>query len=492
MRTERWLVVFLVACVNYTSSQQHCRSVKLCEDNEDNISEILIKNPRRKARRGHKGDAGVAGPPGPPGPKGITGDPGLAGIPGPSGPKGVIGAPGASGLQGITGVPGLAGIPGPSGPKGATGLTGPQGIEGRGGPKGIKGEPGTLNTDSSWTGVFSGNYEQWKHNLVASLTKEDSAVPESSTEVIKEVPIDDRLSMLKESLLDTFQNELKSLHVRMEKLETRVNASTEMVVEELSKLVGEFDGAAILEKLKPLIDDMKTPRSCVDIHPRVNGYYKVFYEDGSSGASSTEVFCDFNGVIVETARNCSSFPRRINGVYRIRPIADGPIIEVLCEYWNTTVATSIGHNSESEITLGGNCRGARCYQRNVEYNVSSAAIQYIKEASDVCQQLIKVKCISEPLLLYKRSNSNAAWVSYGGKNKTYWGDSNGQDGFCACGVEGNCAGGNLCNCDAGDRYWRIDEGLLTIKEDLPVQALYFRGRLSKHTLGVLTCMVNDE
>merc|ERR1739838_781942 len=77
-------------------------------------------------------------------------------------------------------------------------------------------------------------------------------------------------------------------------------------------------------------------------------------------------------------------------------------------------------------------------------------------------------------------------------NKTYWGDSNDQDGFCACGVEGNCAGGNLCNCDAGDRLRRIDEGLLTIKEDLPVQALYFRGRLSKHTLGVLTCMVNDE
>ena len=80
---------------------------------------------------------------------------------------------------------------------------------------------------------------------------------------------------------------------------------------------------------------------------------------------------------------------------------------------------------------------------------------------------------------------------------TYWGGADPGSGKCACGMTQSCAKKKpLCNCDANDKIWREDSGLLTDKTRLPVKELRFGDTgvaLSKfdeqgyHTLGKFKC-----
>ena len=56
---------------------------------------------------------------------------------------------------------------------------------------------------------------------------------------------------------------------------------------------------------------------------------------------------------------------------------------------------------------------------------------------------------------------------------TYWGGATGSS-KCACGMTNSCANPSYgCNCDANDKVWREDSGLLTDKTHLPVRQLRF-------------------
>lgn len=77
---------------------------------------------------------------------------------------------------------------------------------------------------------------------------------------------------------------------------------------------------------------------------------------------------------------------------------------------------------------------------------------------------------------------------------TYWDGAAADRRMCACGIKGTCAKGDKsrCNCDANDKKWREDSGLLTNKIHLPVKQLKFGDTDLKHeegcnTLGKFKC-----
>lgn len=61
----------------------------------------------------------------------------------------------------------------------------------------------------------------------------------------------------------------------------------------------------------------------------------------------------------------------------------------------------------------------------------------------------------------------------------YWGGSQGQRGYCACGITDSCANRDkYCNCDSLSDQTLKDEGNLTIKEHLPVRKVNFQSVLN--------------
>ena len=92
----------------------------------------------------------------------------------------------------------------------------------------------------------------------------------------------------------------------------------------------------------------------------------------------------------------------------------------------------------------------------------------------------------------------AWWVSSDSVKMTYWGGAEPGSDKCACGMNNSCVKQKLpCNCDANDKKWREDSGLLIDKLHLPVKQLSFgdAGYNNKtdfdeqgyHTLGKFKC-----
>ncbi|KAM7378664.1 hypothetical protein PAMP_004273 [Pampus punctatissimus] len=85
------------------------------------------------------------------------------------------------------------------------------------------------------------------------------------------------------------------------------------------------------------------------------------------------------------------------------------------------------------------------------------------------------------------------WVGRGNERHSYWGGSGPGIQKCSCGIEHNCTDPKYyCNCDADQRTWREDAGLLVYKDHLPVSQVVVgdtsrAGSEAKLTIGPLRC-----
>ena len=93
---------------------------------------------------------------------------------------------------------------------------------------------------------------------------------------------------------------------------------------------------------------------------------------------------------------------------------------------------------------------------------------------------------------------HAWWVLRDSAKMTYWGGAEPSSGKCPCEINRSCAHPQYpCNCDANDKEWREDSGLLTDKAHLPVKQLRFGdiayddsnkfNERGYHTLGKFKC-----
>ncbi|KAJ8377556.1 hypothetical protein AAFF_G00256200 [Aldrovandia affinis] len=90
------------------------------------------------------------------------------------------------------------------------------------------------------------------------------------------------------------------------------------------------------------------------------------------------------------------------------------------------------------------------------------------------------------------------WVGKGNEKHFYWGGSGPGIQKCACGIERNCTDPKYyCNCDADQKQWREDSGLLVYKDNLPVNQVAVGdtnrpGSEAKLTVGPLRCQGDSD
>ena len=201
------------------------------------------------------------------------------------------------------------------------------------------------------------------------------------------------------------------------------------------------------------------------------------------------------------AKSCSHLkkldPTAENGTYVIDPDGDGgvPPFNVTCDMTdkNGVGVTVVSHDSEERMLVD-RCDGKGCYSHHIQYLGSNLSqLAKLTRVSERCEQFIKYECFHSRMF---RSN-HAWWVSRDSAQMTHWGEAEPGSGKCACGMTKSCANANqVCNCDANDKMWREDSGLLTDKTSLPVKELRFGDvgftqnnvdELGYHTLGKFKC-----
>jgi len=198
------------------------------------------------------------------------------------------------------------------------------------------------------------------------------------------------------------------------------------------------------------------------------------------------------------AKSCSDLkkldPTAENGTYVIDPDGEGnvPPYNVTCDMTdkNGVGVTVISHDSESKTLVNG-CEPPGCYMRDINYTEASLLqLASLANVSTHCEQFIKYECFGSKMF---RDKIFAWWVSRDSATMTYWGGAAPGSGKCACGMNSSCAKRNLdCNCDANDKEWREDSGLLTDKAHLPVKQLRFGDtgldfEKGYHVLGKFKC-----
>ena len=201
------------------------------------------------------------------------------------------------------------------------------------------------------------------------------------------------------------------------------------------------------------------------------------------------------------AKSCSDLkkldPTAENGTYVIDPDGDGgvPPFNVTCDMTdkNGVGVTVVSHDSEERMLVD-RCDGKGCYSHHIQYLGSNLSqLAKLTRVSERCEQFIKYECFHSRMF---RGN-HAWWVSRDSAQMTHWGEAEPGSGKCACGMTKSCANANqVCNCDANDKMWREDSGLLTDKTSLPVKELRFGDvgftqnnvdELGYHTLGKFKC-----
>ena len=197
------------------------------------------------------------------------------------------------------------------------------------------------------------------------------------------------------------------------------------------------------------------------------------------------------------ATSCSVIRKHassVSGNYVIDP--DGPgglaAFTVYCDMSdkNGVGVTVISHDTESRTHVNGfEQKGS--YSRDIDYTGASIfQLEGLTSVSSHCEQFIKYECHYS---YFFREGGYAWWVSRNSTKMAYWGGASPGSGKCACGMTNSCVDPKYgCNCDAAEKVWREDSGLLTEKSHLPVKQLRFgdTGAESEegyHTLGKLKC-----
>ncbi|XP_062843349.1 contactin-associated protein-like 2b [Trichomycterus rosablanca] len=129
----------------------------------------------------------------------------------------------------------------------------------------------------------------------------------------------------------------------------------------------------------------------------------------------------------------------------------------------------------------------------LNYSVSTEQMNAVTSNAKHCEQYVAYTCRMSRLLNSPDESPYTWWVGRGNEKHFYWGGSGPGIQKCSCGIERNCTDPKyFCNCDADQRQWREDSGVLMYKDHLPVAQVVVRdtqrsGSEAKLTVGPLRC-----
>ncbi|KAG2458091.1 CNTP2 protein, partial [Polypterus senegalus] len=180
--------------------------------------------------------------------------------------------------------------------------------------------------------------------------------------------------------------------------------------------------------------------------------------------------------------------------YWIDPDGSGPLghFKVYCNMTDDKVWTTIIHDLQPQTSVSGSTP-EKPKELQLNYSASMDQISAVTFSAEHCEQHISYSCRMSRLLNTPDGTPYTWWVGKGNEKQYYWGGSAPGIQKCACGIERNCTDPRFsCNCDADNKQWRKDTGLLSYKEHLPVSQLIIgdtsrSGSEAKLAIGPLRC-----
>ncbi|XP_071480428.1 neurexin like receptor 1-like [Diadema antillarum] len=159
--------------------------------------------------------------------------------------------------------------------------------------------------------------------------------------------------------------------------------------------------------------------------------------------------------------------------YSIDPLRKNKFFNVQCEQvvqgdGSVKMFTLVNHSKMERLKVRG-FEAPGEFSLGPVYNASSKQLRALTEASETCSQFIEYRCRGAVLMSRARSGETYGfWEDINGDRVESWGGAPANSGMCACGVDGSCQGGGMCNCDSNPKAFLTDSGDITEKELLPV------------------------
>ncbi|XP_037132372.1 contactin-associated protein-like 2b isoform X1 [Syngnathus acus] len=185
---------------------------------------------------------------------------------------------------------------------------------------------------------------------------------------------------------------------------------------------------------------------------------------------------------------------RGTGSYWIDPDGSGAIepFRVMCDMTEEKVWTVVKNNLTPQTSvMTANPEEKAVLQ--ITYNVTDQQLFSVTSSAEKCEQHLAYACRMSRLLNTPGSEPFTWWLGRANERHFYWGGSGPGIQKCACGIEHNCTNPkHFCNCDADQRSWKEDAGLLVYKDHLPVRQVVVgdtgrAGSEAKLTVGPLRC-----
>jgi hypothetical protein len=182
-----------------------------------------------------------------------------------------------------------------------------------------------------------------------------------------------------------------------------------------------------------------------------------------------------------------------SGRYLIRLEGQIDTIPVYCDFKSgKTIFPFENSGLEPEVIELEICgkNGSPCLPKNISYAFSQGEMSSIQSTFGNCEQVLFIKCFSSSV------SDRLSWLGSDGSKNNYFAGSGDVSSGCSCalGENNSCSGGFLCNCDAVSEA--EDEGTLSKKTSLPVQAFQATEIASRNqlriALGPLTCWGKPE
>ena len=210
------------------------------------------------------------------------------------------------------------------------------------------------------------------------------------------------------------------------------------------------------------------------------------------------------------ARSCDDIPKSMAAPFGISAAPDtfkanidpdgrGGVrpFYVTCKWSSdqTHMLTVVHHNKEKRTGVKGRVLTPASYRAHLVYEGATLRqLAALADTSKSCKQFIKYECWHS--LLHSGGTDFAYWLNRAHQKMSHWGGARpGQTQTCACYNTSprSCADQRYkCNCDINDSAWRVDEGYLTDKENLPIAEVRFgdagtTGDVGYYTVGPLIC-----
>ncbi|XP_019724921.1 contactin-associated protein-like 2b [Hippocampus comes] len=228
-------------------------------------------------------------------------------------------------------------------------------------------------------------------------------------------------------------------------------------------------------------------------------------EHGSRCSQTWKTFtcnCSGTGYVGATChtsmfqQSCEDYKHqgKSTGTYWIDPDGSGPIepFRVVCDMTEEKVWTTVKNNLAPQTSvMTANPEDKAVLQ--ITYNVTDEQLFSVTSSAEKCQQYLAYACRMSRLLNTPGSEPFTWWSGRANERHFYWGGSGPGIQKCACGIERNCTNPkHYCNCDADQRAWKEDAGLLVYKDHLPVRQVVVgdtgrAGSEAKLTVGPLRC-----